>query len=117
MRTLRAWLLRIGGLFGKERREHELAEEIASHLQMHVEDNLRSGMSPVAARRAAPRVTRGANGVRRASPKAGRAASRPLYADGMPPARDYFVQLQAANCAGPTTASARNSTDLAAAAV
>jgi predicted permease len=53
MRTLRAWLLRVAGLFGKERREQQLAEEMDSHLQMHVDDNLRSGMSPVEARRAA----------------------------------------------------------------
>jgi putative ABC transport system permease protein len=53
MRRLRAWLLRFGGLFGKERRERELAEEMQSHLQMHIEDNLRAGMRPAEARRAA----------------------------------------------------------------
>jgi hypothetical protein len=51
MRRLRAWFLRLGGLFGKERRELELAEEMESHLQMHIEDNLRAGMSPAEARR------------------------------------------------------------------
>jgi predicted permease len=53
MRTLRGWLLRLGGMFGKERRERELAAEMESHLQMHIEDNLRSGMSPEKARREA----------------------------------------------------------------
>jgi predicted permease len=53
MRTLRAWLLRLGGLFGKARRERELAEEMESHLRMHVEDNLRAGMSAEEARRVA----------------------------------------------------------------
>ncbi len=53
MRRLRAWLLRLGELFHKQSRETELAEELESHLAMHVEDNLRSGMSPEQARRAA----------------------------------------------------------------
>ncbi|HXX22423.1 MAG TPA: ABC transporter permease [Terriglobia bacterium] len=51
MRKLRAWFLRLGGLFGKERKEHELAEELESHIQMHIEDNLRRGMTPLEARR------------------------------------------------------------------
>ena len=53
MRALRASFLRILGLFGKERRDQELAEEIESHLQMHIEDNVRSGMTPEEARRQA----------------------------------------------------------------
>src|SRR5207245_3678447 len=53
MRRLRAWLVRLTGLFTKRRRERELAEEMASHLQMHIEDNLRAGMSPAEARRQA----------------------------------------------------------------
>jgi hypothetical protein len=51
MRRLRAWFLRLGGLFGKERQERELAEELDSHIQMHMEDNLRRGMTPEEARR------------------------------------------------------------------
>jgi len=51
MRRLRAWFLRLAGLFGKERREQELAEEMESHLQLHTEDNLRAGMNPSEARR------------------------------------------------------------------
>src|ERR1700726_4189382 len=53
MRELRAWCLRFTGLFQKERRDHELAEELESHLQMHIEDNLRSGMKLEEARRQA----------------------------------------------------------------
>src|ERR1700674_1209517 len=53
MKRLRGWLLRLGGLFGKERRERELAAEMESHLQMHIEDNLRAGMSAAEARREA----------------------------------------------------------------
>jgi macrolide transport system ATP-binding/permease protein len=53
MGTLRAWLLRLGGVFGKERRDCELADELESHLQMHIEDNLRAGMALDEARRQA----------------------------------------------------------------
>jgi putative ABC transport system permease protein len=53
MRSLRAWCLRFVALFRKEQRDHELAEELESHLQMHIEDNLRSGMKPAEARRQA----------------------------------------------------------------
>jgi len=51
MRKLRAWLLRLGGSFGKERQEREMAEELEGHLEMHIQDNLRRGMTPEAARR------------------------------------------------------------------
>ena len=51
MRRLRAWLMRLSGLFDKERRDRDLAEELESHLEMHIEDNLRSGMTPEEARR------------------------------------------------------------------
>src|ERR1044072_3789883 len=50
---LRELILRFGGLFNKQRKDHELEEEIESHLQMHIEDNLRLGMSAEEARRQA----------------------------------------------------------------
>ena len=53
MRRIRAFLLRLSGLFRKDRQDRELAEEIESHLQLHVEDNLRAGMTPEDARRQA----------------------------------------------------------------
>ena len=53
MRRLRAVLIRIGNLFRRQRHECELAEELESHLQMHIQDNLRSGMTPEVARRQA----------------------------------------------------------------
>src|SRR5688572_26507341 len=53
MRKVRAWILKFGGLFNKQRKDRELEEEIDSHLQMHVEDNLRLGMTPEEARRQA----------------------------------------------------------------
>ncbi|MGH9696085.1 MAG: permease prefix domain 1-containing protein, partial [Bryobacteraceae bacterium] len=51
MKHLRAWFLRIAGLFPNTRRERDLSNEIASHLEMHIDDNLRAGMSPELARR------------------------------------------------------------------
>ncbi|MBA2340751.1 MAG: ABC transporter permease, partial [Pyrinomonadaceae bacterium] len=50
-RRLRAGFVRLGGLFNKDRLDRELAEELEAHLQMHIEDNLRSGMTPEEARR------------------------------------------------------------------
>jgi hypothetical protein len=42
MRQARAWFVRMLRLFGKNRRDHELAEELEFHLQLHVEDGIRS---------------------------------------------------------------------------
>ncbi len=53
MRTLRAWFLRAAGLFHNERRDRELADEIESSLRMHIDDNLRAGMTPAEAQRQA----------------------------------------------------------------
>src|SRR5262250_2889446 len=52
-RQLRGWLMRIFGLFNRKRRERDFAEELESHLAMHIEDNLRARMSPEEARRRA----------------------------------------------------------------
>ena len=48
---LRAWVQRVAGFFRAEKRDAELAAELESHLQLHMEDNLRAGMTPEAARR------------------------------------------------------------------
>ncbi|MFI5127813.1 MAG: permease prefix domain 1-containing protein, partial [Candidatus Acidiferrales bacterium] len=53
MRTLRAFLLRLAGTFRKGERDCALADEMESHLQMHIEDNLARGMTPAEARRQA----------------------------------------------------------------
>jgi macrolide transport system ATP-binding/permease protein len=53
MRPLRAWLMRVAGLFQRDRGEHELTEELRAHLELSIDDNLRAGMSPAEARRAA----------------------------------------------------------------
>ncbi len=53
MRRLRALVFRLGSLFSRERREQDLSAEMESHLQMHIQDNLHSGMNPQMARREA----------------------------------------------------------------
>src|SRR4029077_11128797 len=53
MRRLRVCALRVAGLFRKEWRDQEFAAELESHLQLHIDDNLRSGMSAQEARRQA----------------------------------------------------------------
>jgi putative ABC transport system permease protein len=53
MRGLRALAVRFGSLFAKSRRERDLDAEIESHFSMHIEDNIRSGMTLQEARRAA----------------------------------------------------------------
>jgi putative ABC transport system permease protein len=53
MKTLWALWARVTGLFRKNWRERELAAEFESHLEMHIDDNIRAGMSPEQARREA----------------------------------------------------------------
>jgi macrolide transport system ATP-binding/permease protein len=53
MRCMRAWLVRFADLFRKRKNDRELAAELESHLQMHVDDNLRAGMEREEARRSA----------------------------------------------------------------
>jgi hypothetical protein len=53
VKTLRAGLARLSGLFNRDSRDRELSEELASHVALHIEDNVRSGMTPEEARRAA----------------------------------------------------------------
>jgi putative ABC transport system permease protein len=53
MRRVRAWVVRLAGLFDRRRHDRDLADEIASHLEMHVEDNMRAGMNAAEAHRQA----------------------------------------------------------------
>ena len=53
MRHIRALLWRLSELFKKRRPDSELEEELESHVALHEEDNLRSGMAPAEARRQA----------------------------------------------------------------
>ena len=52
MRELRAWLRRLAATMAfVNRHERDMDAELASHLQMHIDDNIRAGMSPEEARR------------------------------------------------------------------
>lgn len=51
MSTIRALLSRLAGVFNQAAKDRELQEEIDSNLQLHIEDCLRSGMTPEEARR------------------------------------------------------------------
>lgn len=53
MRWLRAFFLRLGASLGMNRRAEDFSAEMESHLQLHIEDNLRAGMSSEEARRRA----------------------------------------------------------------
>ena len=53
MRTFRAWLSRLASVFVRSKRDRELADELASHLSMHTDDNLRRGLTAQEARRQA----------------------------------------------------------------
>ena len=53
VRRLRALFFRLAGLFRKDLRDRDLAAEMDSHLQLHIDDNLRAGMTPDEARRSA----------------------------------------------------------------
>ena len=50
---MRAWIHRIAGMFAGRRAETDLSAELDSHLQLHIDDNLRAGMTPAEARRRA----------------------------------------------------------------
>src|ERR1700751_3218086 len=51
--SLRCFLSRMWGLFRSERRDREFHAELESHVQLHIDDFVRSGMSPAEARRQA----------------------------------------------------------------
>ena len=53
MRPLRAWWIRLSGLFTADRRAREFDAELESHLEMHIDDNIRRGMTREEARRQA----------------------------------------------------------------
>src|ERR1700759_1813682 len=51
LNQLRGWLARLKGVFNRDKGERELQEELESHLQMHIDDNLRAGMTEAQAQR------------------------------------------------------------------
>jgi putative ABC transport system permease protein len=53
MNRARAWMLRLAGSLWPGRRDRDFADELDSHLQMHIDDLVRSGVAPDEARRRA----------------------------------------------------------------
>ena len=53
MKMVRCFFQRLRSLFRKEQLDRDLSDELAAHLEMHIADNRRSGMSPEEARRRA----------------------------------------------------------------
>src|SRR5215469_15987357 len=53
MKAIRAFFNRLAGWFRIREREQDMLEEFESHLQMHIEDNMRVGMDAQEARRQA----------------------------------------------------------------
>ena len=53
MRSLRVTLSRLSGLFRKRNDDQEFTDELAANLQMHIDDNIRAGMTLDEARRQA----------------------------------------------------------------
>jgi len=53
MKTARSLIHHLHNLFRQAELDRDLSDELAAHLEMHIADNLRAGMSPEEARRAA----------------------------------------------------------------
>lgn len=53
LKNLRVFWHRVVGFFAGREAERELTAELDSHLQLHVDDNVRAGMAPEEARRRA----------------------------------------------------------------
>jgi predicted permease len=53
MRRLRAFFVRFAGLFKRREHDSDFSAEMQTHLQLHIEDNLRAGMTAAEARRQA----------------------------------------------------------------
>jgi len=53
MRQLRAFMLRLRGLFRSHRADDDFAVEVESHVALHTEDGIRAGLTPTEARRLA----------------------------------------------------------------
>ena len=66
MRRLRAAWYRLAGFVSGHRRARQFDEELQSHIELHVEDNLRRGMTPEQARRQAFLALGGVHSVREA---------------------------------------------------
>ncbi len=91
MKRVRVAAIRLFGVFAKRKREAELADELESHLQMQIEENLRSGMTEADARRAAFLKLGGMAGGREACREA---ASVPVLDHLLQDLRFAFRQLR-----------------------
>ena len=58
--------MRLFGVFGSTKSERELSAEIESHLQLHIDDNIRAGMTPAEAKRRAVIALGGVEGTKEA---------------------------------------------------
>jgi len=67
MPRLRAWFSRLLGLFRKQRSDAEMTEEIRQHLDLLIERNISSGMSPNESRHAALRKFGGVEQIKEAA--------------------------------------------------
>ena len=74
MKQIRVLLARLAGLFRRDSLDRNMRQEFESHLQMHIDDNIRAGMDPEQARREALLKFGGME----ATHEALRSASRPL---------------------------------------
>ena len=85
MRVLRALWIRLTGLFTGGRRSQQFDAELASHLEMHVEDNIGRGLTPEEARRQALIALGGSQSVRDAyRDRGGLPALESLWQDVLP---------------------------------
>jgi predicted permease len=66
MQKLRAFALRLRGLFRTRRSEDDFAAELESHVALHTDDGIRAGLSPAQARRQALVRLGGAEQIRQA---------------------------------------------------
>src|SRR5437763_14921434 len=64
MPRLRAWFSRLLGLFQKDKRDAEMAEEMQTHLELLIERNIAAGMLPHEARNEALRQFGGVEQVK-----------------------------------------------------
>ena len=64
MRRARAGVLRLAGMLSGSRRRSEFDDELQAHLAMHIDDNIRAGMTPDQARRNALVALGGVESVR-----------------------------------------------------
>src|SRR5580698_9997421 len=66
MRNLRAFALRLRGLFQSRRADDEFSAELESHLAQHTDEGIRAGLAPAEARRQALIQLGGAEQTRQA---------------------------------------------------